>query len=123
MQRNRQCRKRLRWKSYVTLMVAECGEFHTLGESHENMASVEEAIAVWKSIPPERMNGIPSISINIHTEGTERYEDVEIDILSSKVIDLEVLNYVLDITDDPKAIEVIKELIDKLSDIEVRGSL
>lgn len=107
----------------VTLMVAECGEFHSLGEFHENIASVEEAIAVWKSIPPERMNGIPSIGINIHTEGTEHYEDVEMDILSGKVIDLEVLDYVPDITDDPKAIEVIAELIDKLPDIEVRGSL
>ena len=107
----------------VTLTVAECGEFHSLGELHENIASVEEAIAVWKSIPPERMNGIPSIGINIHTEGTERYEDVEMDILSGKVIDLEVLDYVPDITDEPKAIEVIAELIDKLPDIEVRGSL
>ena len=107
----------------VTLTVAECGEFHSLGEFHENIASVEEAIAVWKSIPPERMNGIPSIGINIHTEGTERYEDVEMDILSGKVIDLEVLDYVPDITDDPKAIEIIAELIDKLPDIEVRGSL
>ena len=107
----------------VTLTVAECGEFHSLGEFHENIAGVEEAIAVWKSIPPERMNGIPSIGINIHIEGTERYEDVEMDILSGKVIDLEVLDYVPDITDDPKAIEVIEELIDKLPDIEVRGSL
>lgn len=107
----------------VTLTVAECGEFHSLGEFHENIASVEEAITVWKSIPPERMNGIPSIGINIHTEGTERYEDVEMDILSGKVIDLEVLDYVPDITDDPKAIEVMAELIDKLPDIEVRGSL
>ena len=78
----------------VTLTVAECGEFHSLGEFHENIASVEEAI-----------------------------EDVEMDILSGKVIDLEVLDYVPDITDDPKAIEVIAELIDKLLDIEVRGSL
>lgn len=107
----------------VTLTVAECGEFHSLGEFHENIASVEKAIAVWKSIPPERMNGIPSIGINIHTEGTERYEDVEMNILSGKVIDLDVLDYVPDITDDPKAIEVIAELIDKLPDIEVRGSL
>ena len=107
----------------VTLTVAECGEFHSLGEFHENIASVEEAIAVWKSIPPERMNGIPSISINIHTEGTERYKDVEMDILSGKVINLEVLDYVPDITDDPKAIKVIAELIDQLPDIEVRGSL
>lgn len=43
--------------------------------------------------------------------------------VSGKVADLEVLDYVPDITDDPKAIEMITELIDKLPDIEVRGSL
>jgi len=107
----------------VTLTVAECGEFHSLGEFHENIASVEAAISVWKSIPPERMNGIPSIGINIHTERTEHYEDVEMDILSSNVIDLKVLDYVQDIIDNTKAIEAIAELIDKLPDIEVRGSL
>lgn len=26
----------------ITLTVAECGEFHNLGEYHENIASVEE---------------------------------------------------------------------------------
>lgn len=43
------------------------------------------------------------------------------DILSGKVIDLEVLDYVPDITDDPKAVEVIAELIDKLPDIFGEG--
>ena len=56
-------------------------------------------------------------------EGTESYQDTTIDIVSGKVADLEVLDYVPDISDDPKAIEMITELIDKLPDIEVRGSL
>lgn len=107
----------------VTLFVAECGEFHNLGEYHEGIESVDKALAIFNQISPGRMNGIPSIGINIHTEGTERYEDVELDIVSGKVADLEILDYVSDITDDPKAIEVIAELIDKLPDIEVRGSL
>ena len=34
-----------------------------------------------------------------------------------------ILDYVPDITDNPKAVEVIAELIDKMPDIEVRGSL
>lgn len=45
------------------------------------------------------------------------------DIVSGKVVDLEMLEYVPDISDNPKAIEVIGELIDKLPDIEMRGSL
>ena len=110
-------------KTVVTLTVAECGEFHNMGEYHEGIASVDEALAIFHQIPPERMNGIPSIGINVHTEGTESYQDTTIDIVSGKVADLEVLDYVPDITDDPKAIEMITELIDKLPDIEVRGSL
>ncbi len=107
----------------VTLMVSECSEFHNLGEFHEGIETVDEAIKLYHQIPPERMNGIRGIGINVHTKGTERYEDVEMDIVSGKVADLEILDYVPDITDDPKAIEMIAELIDKLPDIEVRGSL
>jgi len=47
----------------VTLTVAECGEFHSLGEFYENIPTVEEAVAIWKQIPPERMNGIPAINV------------------------------------------------------------
>ena len=110
-------------RTVVTLTVAECGEFHNFGEYHEDIAGVEEAIAIFNQIPPERMNGIPSIGINIHTEGTESYEDTQMDIVSGGVADLDILDYVPDITDNPKAVEVIAELIDKLPDIEVRGSL
>lgn len=42
----------------VTLTVAECGEFHSMGEFYENIPTVEEAVAIWKQIPSERMNGI-----------------------------------------------------------------
>ncbi len=110
-------------QTVVTLTVAECGKFHNFGEYHEGIADVPEAIAIFNRIPPERMNGIPSIGINIHTEGTESYEDTQMDIVSGRVADLEILDYVPDITDNPKAVEVIAELIDKLPDIEVRGSL
>ena len=110
-------------QTVITLTVAECGEFHNLGEYHEDIASVEEAIEIFNQIPPERMNGIRSIGINIHTEGTEAYEDTQMDIVSGRTADLEILDYVPDITDNPKAVAVIAELIDKLPDIEVRGSL
>lgn len=107
----------------ITLLVSECGEFHNLGEFHENIATVEEAIAIWKQIPPERMNGQPAIGINLHRQGEESYKDEEIDLVSRHLIDLEVLEYVPSIASDPKAIEVIAELIVKLPEIEVRGNL
>ncbi len=110
-------------KTVVTLTVAECGEFHDLGEYHGNITSVGEAVAIFKRIPPERMNGIPSIGINIHTKGTKHYEDTQMDIISGRTADLEVLDYVPDITNNPKAMAVIAELVDSFPDIEVRGSL
>ncbi len=85
----------------VTLTVAECGEFHSMGEFYENIPTVEEAVAIWKQIPPERMNGIPAIGINIHTPGTEVFEDVGIDILSGKRIDLDILEFIPDIKKQP----------------------
>ena len=110
-------------QTVITLTVAECGEFHNLGEYHEGIERVEEAVAVFNRIPPERMNGIRSIGINIHTEGTEAYEDTQMDIVSGRTADLEILDYVPDITDNPKAVAVIAELLDKMPDIEVLGSL
>ncbi len=107
----------------ITLTVAECGEFHNLGEYHENIESVEEALAVFNSIPPERMNGIPSIGINIHKEGTESFEDAQMDIVSGKTVDLEMLEYYPEITGNQKALAVISELVEKFPEAEVRGSL
>ena len=109
----------------VTLTVAECGEYHNLGEFYENIPSVEEAVAIWKQIPPERMNGIPAIGIHLHTLGTEPIEDTGIDILSGGRIDLEVLEYIPEIKGSPQAMEVIAELVAKvmplIPDMEIDG--
>ena len=107
----------------VTLTVAECGEFHTMGEFYENIPTVEEAVAIWKQIPPERMNGIPAIGINIHIPGTEAFEDVEADILSGNRIDLDILEFIPDIKESPQAMEVIAELVVKLPEMEIDGNM
>ena len=107
----------------VTLTVAECGEFHNLGEFYENIPTVEEAVAIWKQIPPERMNGIPAIGVNIHTPGTEAFEDVGIDILSGKRIDLDILEYIPDIKGNPQAMEVVAGLVAKLPEMEIDGNM
>ena len=105
----------------VTLMVSECGEFHNLGEFYENIPTVEEAIAIWKQIPPERMHGIPAIGINVHRPGEEGYMDDEVDLLSGNRIDLEILEHIPSITGEPKAMEVIAELVAKLPEMEIDG--
>lgn len=107
----------------ITLTVAECGEFHNLGEFYENIPTVEEAIAIWNQIPPERMNGIPAIGINIHILGTETIDDVGIDILSGKRIDLDILEYIPEIKNSPQAMEMIAELAAKLPEMEIDGNM
>lgn len=107
----------------ITLTVSECGEFHNMGEFYENIPTVEEAIALFEKIPPERMNGIPAIGINLHRAGEDVENDIAIDIAGAKSIDLDVLQYVQDIANEPKAMEVVAELIAKLPDREIDGNL
>lgn len=96
-------------------------EKETWNKALKQQTTVDEAIAIWKQIPSERMNGIPAIGINILGRGAEPFEDYEIDVLSGKRIDLGVLDYVPDIKNNPQAMEVITELVAKLPDMEIDG--
>ena len=60
---------------HIAFTVAECGEFHNMGEYHEGIETIEEAIKLYNAIDPSRMHGIPSIGVNMHVEGTEEWED------------------------------------------------
>ena len=60
---------------HITFTVAECGEFHNMGEYHEGIETIEEAMKLYNAIDPSRMHGIPSIGVNMHIEGTEEWED------------------------------------------------
>ena len=104
---------------HVTFTVAECGEFHNLGEYHEGIETIEEAIQIYQAIDPSRMNGIPSISVNMHIEGTEEWEDEQADILSGKCIDVDYLNYTPELRDTPKMQDALKKLIAAFPEKEV----
>lgn len=40
----------------ITFYVAECNEFPSLGEYHDKIGTVDEALKIYESIPTERMN-------------------------------------------------------------------
>lgn len=44
-------------KEPISFHVAECGEFHSMGEFHENL-TLQQAVDIYKSIPSDRMNGV-----------------------------------------------------------------
>ena len=104
---------------HVTFTVAECGEFHNMGEYHEGIETIEEAIQIYQAIDPSRMNGIPSIGVNMHIEGTEEWEDEQVDILSGKCIDVDFLNYTPELRDTPKVQDALKKLIAAFPEKEV----
>ena len=96
---------------HITFTVAECGEFHNMGEYHEGIETIEEAMKLYNAIDPSRMHGIPSIGVNMHIEGTEEWEDEQADIVSGKRIDVDFLNYIPELRDTPKVQDAIKKLI------------
>lgn len=110
-------------EAVVTLVVAECREFHNYGECYDGIETVDEAMEKFWAISPERLNAIPSIGINIHKAGTENYEDIQVDIATNKCIDLEFLQYFPDIVQNKKAVETILEIIDKMPSAEIIGDL
>lgn len=104
---------------HITFTVAECGEFHTMGEFHEGIETIEEAMQLYNAIDPSRMHGIPSIGVNMHIDGTEEWEDEEADIVRGNCIDVDFLNYTPELRDTPTVQDALKKLIAAYSEKEV----
>ena len=106
-------------KVIMTFTVAECGEYHSLGKYYENIKTLEEAVSLYQQIPPERMNGVPSIGINLHVEGTAKMEDSQADILCGNEIDIGFLNLMPEFFGNPQVQEAVREMIELFPDKEV----
>ena len=104
---------------HITFTVAECGEFHNMGEYHEGIETIEEAMKLYNAIDPSRMHGIPSIGVNMHIAGTEEWEDEEADIVNGNRIDVDFLNYTPELRDNPTVQDALKKLIAAYPDKEV----
>lgn len=103
----------------MSFTVAECGEFHSLGEYHEDIKTVEEAAALYRNIPKERMHGVPAVGIRLHKKGQPAYEDIQLDILSGRVIDKGILRYVPEAESSPLVQEAVEALIKIFPEKEV----
>lgn len=106
-------------KTILTFTVAECGEYHNLGRYYEGIKTLEEAVSLYQQIPPKRMNGIPSIGINLHVRGTDKMEDVQADILSGDGIDIGFINLVPELCGNLQVQSAVKSIIEKFPDKEV----
>ena len=107
----------------ITFTVAECGEFHSLGRYRDDISNAEEAVAVWKEYQKGPLNGIPSIGIQIHKPGQPEMEDMQVDFVFGKTIDLDMLRYYPEINMEETAIQKICELVENLHDVNVVGKI
>lgn len=103
----------------LTFTVAECGEYHSLGKFYRDIRTLEEAVYIYKQIPPERMNGSPSIGINFHVKGTNRMDDIQADILSGDEIDIGYINLIPELCGNPQVQAVIKGIIGQFPEKKV----
>lgn len=106
-------------KAVLTFAVAECGEYHSLGKYYEGIQTLEEAVSLYQQIPPERMNGIPAIGINLHVMGTDKMEDVQADILSGDEIDTGFIRLISELCGNAEVREAVKAIIRRFPDKEV----
>lgn len=115
----KQVKKQGAGNSVMTFTVAECGEFHSMGEYHEGIETLEEAVSIYKKIFKGRRNGIPSIGINLHVEGTESWMDTQLDVLTGSGIDVGMVRLVPELDGDPRVQEAVKALARMFPEKEV----
>ena len=107
----------------ITYTVAECGEFHSMGAYHEEIATIEEAKALFEGIREKHSNMIPAVGINIHEAGTPEKDDIQMDVLYGNSIDLDDLRYVPQIWNNQEGLSKVGQIIDAFPDVKVIGTL
>lgn len=106
----------------VSYTVAECSEFHNMGEFHENIGTVKEAMEVFKQIPADRMNGIPAVGIRV-ADSDNPGQFAEMDVIVGNHIDLQFLDHIPAIAENKVAQFGIAEMICAMPNSEIRGEV
>lgn len=95
-------------ESTISFYVAECGEFHNMGEFHEGIGTLEEAVAFYNQIPAGRMNGVKSIGFVLNDESI--YSGMEFDMMQGNEVLHEIVNSIGHYRDSPLVQEALSEL-------------
>ena len=106
-----------------TYTVAECREFHQLGEYYDDITTAKEAIEKWEQLKDSPLNGVASIGILAHKPGENPLEDEQIDLVTRKALDLNMIGYYPTIQNDKRALEMIAALVSHLPDVGVIGEI
>ncbi len=107
----------------VTFTVAECGEYHTMGNYYEGIETADEAVEIWQKVQSKNLNTAPGLGIHVHMPGQEDCMDEQIDLVSGRTIDVSILEYILSMRKEPRVMEKVAELIHRLPDYEIIGDI
>lgn len=105
----------------ISFYAAECMEFSNVGE-YQNNLPLEEALAVYDSIPPERLNGIPCVGF--HLKDGSIYEG-DYPLMYGGKIDRDGINLVEHYKESPlvqKAISDLQAILDHRTAMQQRSA-
>ncbi|SFL28591.1 protein of unknown function [Lachnospiraceae bacterium KH1T2] len=100
----------------ISFYVAECREFHSMGEFHENL-TLAQAVDIYRQIPPERMHGVKTIGFVVKDDSLIANE---YDLVVGNRLNMQEIKDILpELAAHPsvqKAADDIKELMPELKD-------
>lgn len=106
-------------EAVITFYVAECTEFPVLGEYHERLETLQEAMELYEKIPAERMSGIKGIGFRL--EDGSIY-DGNFDLMVMGEMQTEFINEIPQYRESPlvqKAISDMEEILSKQKERDV----
>lgn len=92
----------------IRFYVAECMEFPVLGEYHENVGSLQEAMTLYEQIPAERMNGIKGIGFTL--DDGSMYAGMPCELMSAGIVSRDMVEDIPHFKESPLVQEALSEL-------------
>jgi len=102
----------------ISFYVAECGESYASGEYHENL-TLQEAVAVYETIPSERMNGIKEIGFHLETGLEGVFEQARSVLFYANSIDMDAVVSAEWLRDNPLVKEAMQELAESFPEARI----
>jgi len=92
----------------ITFYVAECSEFPILGEYHEHLETLQEAMKLYEKIPVERMNGVKEIGFCL--EDGSIYDGMPHSLMVVGEVQTEFINEIPHFRDSPLVQKTITDM-------------
>lgn len=100
----------------ITFYTAECMEFPSLGEYHDNL-TLQEAVTAYQVIPAEWLHGIKGIGFTL--EDGSMYSGMEYSLVQGNRLDLDTLCLIEHFKDSPLVQAAVVDLVKALPDLTV----